>query len=287
MIGQALSRELVRAGDQVLPLVRRSPGAGEIQWNPAEPLDPRKLHEVDAVVHLSGKNIAGRWTEKFKEEALKSRVQSTRTMADAAAQSFRESGRPLTLLSASAIGYYGSRGDELLTEDSPPGQGFIADVGKAWEQATAPARQAGVRVVNLRIGVVLAKHGGALNLMLPAFRMGVGGRTGSGRQFMSWISLEDVVGAIKFCLQSETLSGPVNLVAPGPVRNAEFVRVLGRELHRPTLVPIPAFAVRLIFGKMGDELLLGSLRVEPAKLKSAGYRFRHPELSQALRAVLE
>ncbi len=286
LIGSALQRELNTGGDEVVPLVRRTAREGEIEWNPAQPLDPAKLSDCDAVVHLSGKNIAGRWTEKFKREVVESRVQSSRTMAVAAGESFRRNGKPVTLIAASAIGYYGDRGDELLTEESPPGTGFASELSTAWEAATAPASEAGMRVVNIRIGVVLAAQGGALKLMLPAFRMGIGGRTGSGRQFMSWISLDDATGAIRFLLANDKMQGPVNLVAPAPVRNSEFVRVLGQELRRPTLVPVPAFALRLIFGQMGKELLLGSQRVEPAQLKAAGYRFRYPELSVAIRAAL-
>lgn len=287
LIGNALRRELAASGHEVIALVRSGPGAGEILWNPADRFDPTNLRHIDAVVHLSGKNIAGRWSDKFKQEVFKSRVQSTSNLAQAAAQSFRESGKPVTFISASAIGYYGSRGDEWLTEDSPPGSGFAAEMVQAWEAATAPARDAGLRVVSLRIGVVLAKHGGALKMMLPAFRMGVGGRTGDGQAYLSWISLDDVTGAIRFALENDTPCGPVNLVGPEPVRNIEFVRTLGQELHRPTVVPLPIFAIRLLFGQMGEELLLASQRVEPAKLMAYGYRPRHPTLKQAIRAALD
>ncbi len=287
MIGSALGRELTAAGRLLsVALVRGNPEAGEILWNPAEPLDPQKLRDFDAVVHLSGKNIAGLWTQKFKQEVADSRLQSTRTLALAAAESFRRYGKPGVFLCASAIGYYGNRGDERLTEDSGPGSGFVAELGQAWEAATDPARDAGLRVVNLRIGIVLARQGGALKTMLPVFRMGLGGPTGSGRQYMSWITLDDVTGAILFALQDGTVRGPVNVVAPNPVRNADFVHVLAKELHRPALLPVPSFAVRTLFGQMGEELLLGSLRVEPARLQAAGYPFRHPELQPAIRAVL-
>ncbi len=286
LIGSALRPELAAAGHEAVSLVRQPAQGGELQWNPAEPLDPHKLNGFDAVVHLSGKNIAGRWTARFKREVFASRVQSTKILANAAAESFRQTGGPRVFLSASAIGYYGNRGDELLTEQSPPGTGFAAELSQAWEAATLPASAAGIRVVNLRIGVVLAPHGGALKLMLPAFRLGLGGRVGDGRQFMSWISLVDVVGAMLFALQTEGMRGPVNGVAPGPVRNADFTRALGKELHRPTPFPVPAFVVRALFGEMGDELLLGSARVAPEKLASAGYRFKYPDLREALQAVL-
>ena len=222
-------------------LVRRAPREGEVQWSPGEPLDPAKLADCDAVVHLAGKNIAGRWTEKFKQEVRDSRVQGTRTLATAAAESYRRSGKPGVFLSASAIGYYGDRGEELLTESSPAGGGFLAEVSQQWEAATAPASEAGVRVVNLRIGVVLAHGGGALPPLLLPFRLGLGGHMGSGEQYWSWIGLDDVVGAIQFALENGSLRGPVNLVSPRPARNQEFVRALGEVLHRPTIFPLPAW----------------------------------------------
>ncbi len=286
MIGGALGRELAAAEHDVALLVRGTAHQREISWDPTTPLDPQKLGDIEAVVHLSGKNIAGRWTERFKREVFDSRVQSTVTLANSAAQSFRERGNPRIFICASAIGYYGDRGDELLTEESPPGSGFVARLVESWEAACAPARDAGIRVANLRIGVVLSRHGGALKLMLPAFRIGVGGRTGDGRQYMSWISLEDVAGAVRFVLENDRLTGPVNLTGPEAVRNAEFVRVLGEELHRPAVLPVPAFAIRLLFGEMGQELLLGSQRVRPDQLKAAGYLFRHADMRQALRAAL-
>jgi hypothetical protein len=286
LIGTALRPELTARGDDWAALVRRTAGKNEIQWDPAQPLDPAKLNGFDALVHLSGKNIAGRWTAKLKREAFESRVQSTSTLARAAAESFRQSGRPSIFVSASAIGYYGNRDDELLTEESPAGSGFAPQLAEAWEAASLPASEAGLRVVNLRIGIVLASHGGALRLMLPVFRMGIGGRTGTGRQYMSWITLDDVAAVIVFALRNDAVRGPVNLVSPEPVRNSEFVQALGNELHRPTLLPFPAFAVRLLFGEMGEQFLLGSQRVEPRKLTAAGYRFRHPTLREALRAVI-
>ncbi len=286
LVGRALTRVLAAEGHEAVALVRRAPRPGEVEWNPAEPLDPEKLAGCDAVVHLAGKNVAGRWTERFKQEVRDSRVQGTRTLAVAVAEAYRRSGRPSVFISASAIGYYGNRGDELLTEESSPGQGFLADVSQQWETATNPALDAGVRVVNLRIGVVLAREGGALPAMLLPFRLGLGGRIGSGQQYWSWVSLEDVVGVILFALQRDSLRGPVNVVSPEPARNTDFVRALGEELHRPTILPLPAFVVRTLFGEMGDAALLGSARVEPAKLKLDGYQFRYPHLKDALRFEL-
>src|SRR5271165_3421192 len=286
LIGQALTRALTARGHEPVALVRRAPREGEVQWNPAEPLDPDRLGGCDAVVHLAGKNIAGYWTEKFKQEVRESRVRGTQTLATAAAQSHRQSGRPRVFISASAIGYYGDRGDELLTEESGPGQGFLADLAQQWEAATSPARDAGVRVVNLRIGVVLGRGGGALQPMLLPFRLGLGGRIGSGKQYWSWVSLDDVVGAVLFALQNDSLRGPVNVVSPEPARNEEFVRALGAELHRPTIFPFPAFVARTLLGEMGDAALLGSARVEPSKLKAEGYQFVHPDLKSAIQAAV-
>ncbi|MGA2903882.1 MAG: TIGR01777 family oxidoreductase [Candidatus Korobacteraceae bacterium] len=286
LLGSALMRGLRAAGHEPAALVRRAARAGEVQWDPTQPLDPAKLADCDAVVHLAGKNIAGLWTKSFKQEILESRVRGTSTLATAAAESYRQSGKPRVLVSASGAGYYGNRGDELLTEESSAGEGFLAEVSKQWEVATAAASEAGVRVVCLRIGVVLARDGGALKPMLLPFRLGLGGRVGSGKQYWSWIALDDVIGAMVFALQNDSLRGPVNVVGPAPVRNAELVRALGRELHRPTIFPLPEFAVRGLLGEMGQELLLTSARVLPAKLNGAGYKFRYSELGDALHAAL-
>ena len=286
LVGRALTRALTAGGDQILALVRHAPGEGEVQWNPSQPLDPAKLAQCDAVVHLAGKNIAGYWTKKFKQEVRDSRVQGTRTLATASAESYRRTGQPRVFVSASAIGYYGDRGDELLTEESPAGVGYLADVSQEWEAAANPARDAGLRVVNLRIGVVLAREGGALPSMLLPFRLGLGGRVGSGQQYWSWVALDDVVGVILFALHNDTLRGAVNVVSPEPARNEEFVRALGEVLHRPTILPLPAFVVRTLMGEMGEAALLASAQVEPAKLKAAGYEFRRPRLQDALRAAL-
>lgn len=286
LLGTAFTRALQSDGHEALALVRRAPRDGEVQWDPRQPLDPAKLAGCDAVVHLAGKNIAGRWTEKFKQEVLESRAIGTQTLAAAAAESFRRTGQPRVFVSASGVGYYGSRGDEVLSEASSAGAGFLAEVCKQWEAATNPARAAGVRVVNLRIGVVLARDGGALKPMLPPFRLGLGGRVGSGQQWWSWVSLDDVIGAMLFALHGD-LHGPVNAVGPTPVRNADFVKALGKALHRPTIFPLPEFVIRGVMGEMGEELLLTSARAVPEKLQAAGYKFRHADLEEALRAALE
>ena len=286
LLGTPLTRELRASGDDPVALVRRVAGAGEMQWSPYQAFDPAKLGGCDAVVHLAGKNIAGLWTKKFKQEVLESRVRGTQTLATAAAESYRRAGQPRVFMCASGMSYYGDRGDEVLTEDSSTGTGFLADVVRQWEAATAPARDAGLRVVNLRIGVVLARNGGALKPMLPAFRLGLGGKVGSGKQYWSWIALDDVVAMMIFALQNDSLHGPINVVGPAPVRNDEFVRALGKELHRPAVFPLPAFVVKSLLGEMGQELLLTSARVLPAKMNAAGYKFRHSELADALHAAL-
>jgi uncharacterized protein len=286
LIGNAIRPALAAANHSSWALVRRIPVADEVQWNPGQPLDPQKLAGFDAVVHLAGKPISGRWSEQFKRAVRESRVLGTRTLAGAAAESFRQTGLPRVMVAASATGYYGNRGDEELTEDSAPGSGFLAEVCQDWEAAASPAAEAGIRVVNLRIGVVLAKHGGALRAMLPAFRLGLGGPVADGRQYMSWIALDDLAGIFLFALTNDSLQGQVNAVAPQPVRNAEFVGTLGKVLNRPAIFPLPALIVRAVFGEMGEALLLGSARARPAKLEAAGYSFRHSELYEALRAIL-
>jgi len=287
LIGSALTRGLRASGDEVIALVRRPPSEGEVQWNPSEPLDAANLAGCDAIVHLAGKNIAGYWTAKFKQELRDSRVLGTRILATAAAESYRRNGQPEVFVSASAIGYYGDRGDEVLTEDSTPGHGFLPQVSQQWEAATSPARDAGLRVANLRFGVVLAREGGALKPMLPPFKLGLGGRIGSGQQYWSWVSLDDAVGIILFALRNGSLSGPVNVVSPEPARNEEFVRALSEVLHRPAMFPLPAFVARTLMGEMGETALLGSTRVEPAKLRAAGYQFRHPHLEDALQVAIQ
>lgn len=288
LVGSALLPELRSQGHEVFRLVRSQAkaGAAEIYWNPEQGIeDTVRLEGLDAVVHLAGENISeGRWTEEKKKRIRDSRVKGTRTLSDALA-SLKQP--PRALLSASAIGYYGSQGDRILTEDGAPGSDFLAGVCREWEAATEPATQRGIRVLLLRFGVILTPKGGALSKMLAPFQFGVGGRLGSGRQYMSWVTLDDVVGVIKHALLDETISGPVNVVAPHPVTNYEFTKTLGRVLSRPTIFPVPAFAIRLAFGEMGDAALLGSTRVEPARLKESGYAFRHPELEGALRQMLK
>ena len=286
MLGSAIRPALAAVGHSTSALVRRVPTENETEWDPRHAFDPQKLNGYDAVIHLAGKNISGLWTESFKREVRDSRVRGTQTLAAAAAKSFRAAGMPKKFVAASAIGYYGDRGDELLTEQSTPGSGFLADVCQEWEAATAPATEAGIRVVNLRIGVVLAKQGGALKAMLPAFRLGLGGRVGNGRQFWSWIALDDLVKVFLFALANDNLRGPVNAVGPNPASNAEFTRALAKVLRRPAVFPLPAFVVKTLFGEMGESLLLASARVQPTKLEAAGYVFRHPDLAGALRSIL-
>ena len=286
-IGSALIPFLKSKGHNVTRLVRAKTGApeDELVWNPvARVLDAKKLEGFDAMIHLAGDPIAkGRWTPEKKTLIRDSRVKGTRFLAESLARLERP---PRALLCASAIGIYGERGNENLTEESAPGQGFLADVGQEWEKACEPAAQKGIRVVNLRFGIVMSPRGGALQMMLPPFRMGVGGALGSGEQIMSWIALNDAVGAIHHVLITESLKGPVNLVAPNPVTNRVFTKTLGTVLKRPTFLPIPKFAVGLLFGEMGQDLLLGSARVEPKRLKSTGYRFQYPDLDGALRELL-
>ena len=286
LVGRALAQSLAASGHEVLRLVRSKSGlqSGEFYWNPQTgELDRDGLEGADAVVHLAGETIAARWTPARKALIRDSRIWSTRLLAETLGSLQRP---PSVFISSSAIGYYGDRGSELLREESSPGSGFLSEVCRAWESETERAEPFGVRVVRLRTGIVLSAAGGALAKMLLAFRLGLGGRLGSGDQYMSWISLEDTVGAITHALLTEKLRGPVNMVAPNPVTNREFTAVLGKVLGRPTIFPVPAFALRLAAGEMGEELLLSSARVEPAKLKSSGYLFRHPTLEQALRSAL-
>ena len=288
LVGRELVPSLVAQGHEVLKLVRRAPLApDERRWNPmGAGLEPGALDGVDAVVHLAGEGIAdGRWTPERKQRIRESRVAGTEILSRAIAAEPQGS-RPKTLVCASAIGFYGDRGDELLDERAGPGVGFLPDVCRAWEEAVDAARQAQVRVVNLRFGVILSARGGALAKMLLPFKLGLAGRLGSGRQWMSWISLDDAVGVVGHALEQSRLSGPVNAVAPAPVTNSDYTRALGRALHRPTLFPMPAFAARLAFGEMAEALLLASTRVQPAGLEASGYRFIHPDLESALRRIL-
>jgi hypothetical protein len=283
-IGSALLAALAAGGHQVTRLVRRPAAAGEVRWDPAAgTIDAGGLEGHDAVVHLAGENIAGRWTPAKKQRIRLSRVHGTRLLAETLAKLSR---RPRALLCASAVGYYGHRGQELLREDSPPGKGFLAETCVEWEAAARPAADAGLRVSHLRIGVVLHPAGGALKQMLLPFKLGLGGVVGSGEQYMSWIALDDLVGIFQYALASDSLRGPANAVAPNPVTNREFTKTLGKVLSRPTIFPMPAFAARLAFGEMADELLFSSTRVEPAKLAASGYRFAYADLEGALRHLL-
>ena len=286
LIGTALVSSLIASGHEVTRLVRGQPKPGEkaAHWDPmAGSIDASALEGVDAVVHLAGENIAERWTAAKKARIRDSRVRGTQLLCETLT---RLSSPPKVLVSASAIGYYGDRGEETLTDDSPPGRGFLSEVCRAWEAATEPARQQGIRVVPLRLGVVLSTAGGALAKILPPFRLGLGGVLGSGRQYMSWIALDDVVGAIQHAIVTDALQGPSNAVAPRAITNQEFTKTLGKVLGRPTAIPLPAFAARLMFGEMADELLLASARVQPTKLLASGYRFRYPELEEALQQLL-
>jgi len=286
LVGSRLADELAKSGCQVVRGVRRpARDASEIYWNAdAGEIESGKLEGAHAVVHLAGENIsAHRWTAAFKQKIVDSRVKGTGLIAEAIAHAHN---KPATFVCASAIGYYGNRCDELLTESSATGNDFLADACRQWEAACEPARQAGVRVVNARIGVVLSPDGGALAKMLTPFRFGAGGVVGSGRQYLSWITLDDVVAAIEFLLANQNVSSHVNVVAPHPATNAEFTAALGRVLKRPTILPMPSALARLLFGEMADALLLSSTRVAPQTLTAAGFRFKYPALEPALRHLL-
>ena len=289
LVGSALRAALVQRGASVVQLVRGEPAtSGEVRWNPEGGWPEgsvRVLEGADAAIHLGGANLAARrWTAAYRREVFASRVDSTRVLATALAGLSRP---PRALLVASAVGIYGDRGDEVLDETSSSGSGFLADLCRAWEGAAEPAAAAGIRVVPLRFGVVLARGAGALEKMLPVFRLGLGGRLGSGRQWMSWIAAPDLVEAVLFILGAQAVKGPVNVTSPQPVTNAEFTRALGRCLHRPTLLPAPAVALRLALGPMAEEALLASARAVPRKLLEAGLRFELPAIEGALRAVIE
>ena len=286
LVGSALVPFLEAGGHEVARLGRSAPADGDVRWDPdAGVLDAGALEGFDGVVHLAGENIAsGRWTEARKRRIRESRVNGTRLLTETLARLER---RPRVLVSASAIGFYGDRGEEELTEGSEPGAGFLSEVCREWEAATEAAEGKGVRVVHARLGVVLSKDGGALAKMLTPFRLGAGGNIGNGRQYMSWITLDDTVAAIGHLLAAESAAGAVNVVAPAPVTNGEFTRTLGRVLRRPTLFPMPGFAARLAFGEMADALLLASTRVKPARLMESGYAFRHGSLEEGLRHILD
>jgi uncharacterized protein (TIGR01777 family) len=288
MVGSKLVPSLKAKGHQVVRLVRSTPkeNASEVYWNPEQgTLNRNELEGLDGVVHLAGENLAeGRWTDEKKRRIRESRVRGTRLLSETLARLER---KPEVLVSASAVGFYGNRGDEILDEQSASGADFLAEVCREWELATQEASESGVRVVHLRFGVILSQEGGALKKMLFPYKMGLGGKLGSGRQYMSWIAIDDAVGAIEHALTNDSLRGPVNAVAPEAVTNYEFTKTLGQVLSRPTIFPVPAFAARLLFGEMADATLLASQRVVPARLKESGYVFKYPELKGALRHVLE
>ncbi len=286
LVGSALVSLLAAGGHQPIRLVRgEAREENALRWDPTGGIrDPSGLEGLDGVVHLAGENIAaGRWTPERKVAIRGSRVESTRRLSEDLGHLTR---RPCVLVAASAVGFYGDRGDEVLREESPPGSGFLAEVCREWEAAADPAVRAGIRVAHTRFGMVLSPTGGALKRMLLPFRLGLGGAIGTGRQFVSWIALDDAIGAILHILSHEALRGPVNVVAPAAVTNAEFVRALGRALSRPAVATLPAPAVRFIFGEMAEELLLASARVLPARLQQSGYTFQFPELADALRHLL-
>jgi uncharacterized protein (TIGR01777 family) len=291
LIGSELVPALTADGHEVVRLVRgqaepspANDGTTSVGWDPEKPVDPRSLAGVDAVVHLAGENIAaGRWTAERKRRIRESRTGPTRRLAEAIAAA---EPRPRVFLSASAVGIYGDRGDEELDESSAPGAGFLADVCREWEAATEPASAAGVRVVNARIGIVLTPKGGALAAQLPAFRLGAGAVLGGGRQWVSWITINDLGRAVRYCLTTDALAGPVNLVAPHPVTNREFGRTLAKVLRRPFLLTLPAAVLRVMFGKVADEAMLASTRVRPRRLLESGFAFDHPHLENGLRSLL-
>ena len=288
-IGTALVPTLQASGAHITRLVRidpkhTTPEDHSIPWDPAQPFAADALSGFDAVIHLAGESIVGRWTETKKKKIRDSRVLGTRHVAQALAQA---KDKPRAFICSSAVGFYGNRGDEVLTEQSAPGSGFLADVCIEWETAARIAADAGIPTVLLRTGVVLSPKGGALGKMLPPFKMGLGGRIGDGEQWMSWIDVQDMVGAIHHILKSDLLSGPVNMVAPKPVTNAEFTQTLASVLSRPAILPMPALAVKLAFGEMGETVLLGSQRVEPTQLVMSGYPFRFRTLRASLENTLK
>lgn len=286
LVGAGLVRCLTRQGHEIHPLVRRSPQAAahEIFWDPQkDEIDHAALEGMDAVIHLAGENLTGYWSAAKKERIMTSRSLGTRLISQALAVLHH---KPGILISASAIGFYGDRGAESLDESSPHGEGFLADVCMEWETAAAPAREAGIRVLHSRFGIILDPGGGALARLLPLLRLGLGGRLGSGRQYWSWITMQDVHSALAFCLEHPDLEGAVNFTAPAPATNAEFTRSAAQFLHRPAFFAVPAFALRLVMGEMAQEILLSSTRAEPKKLLASGFRFDHTDLRAAFAAVL-
>ncbi len=286
LIGTALVAQLKSAGTDVRRLVRGAAAGGDIAWNPSGGiLDPKALEGADALIHLSGEGVAsGRWTPARKQAIRDSRVKSTQLLASTLTNMANP---PKTWLCASAIGWYGNRGDEWVDEDSAPGDGFLSGVCKEWESSTHPAITAGIRVVNLRFSVVLSADGGAFKQMMSAFRMGVGGVIGDGKQYISWIAINDAVQAIVHALDNPFVTGPVNIASPNPVTNYGLTKTLGRVLNRPTVIAMPAFMARLAFGEMADEMFLASTRVRPKRLLDSGFVYGAPELEGAFRGLLQ
>jgi uncharacterized protein len=289
LIGRELASALLAAGHSVSRLVRGRPLAEtDVPWRPSVELAPETLQNVDVVVNLAGRSVAGRWNDSVKSEIRESRIPSTAALARSIAASYQQFGRPTTFVSASAVGFYGSRGDDILTEDSPSGNGFLPQVCRDWEAATTAASEARVRVVMPRIAVVLSEKGGALSQMLPIFKLGLGGRIGSGHQWFSWISLDDLVALLVFTITNQSVSGPINASAPAPVTNADFTRTLSAQLHRPAIFPLPANIARLMFSREGaDEMLLSSQRVVSKKLEELGFQFRDRDLKTAIARILK
>ncbi|MCD6393625.1 MAG: TIGR01777 family oxidoreductase [Planctomycetes bacterium] len=286
LIGSVVADALRGAGHEVYRLIRppRQAGADEILWDPMEgSIDKSKLGGCDAVIHLAGESIAGRWTAAKRKRIYDSRVKGSRLLCEYIAGM---DSRPKVFISASGVGYYGDRGETLLTEEAPAGEGFLTKVACDWEAACRKAGEFGVRTVQTRFGMVLSKDGGALSKMLPAFKLNLGGPLGGGKQYMPWVSIDDVVSVIMFALENDTIAGPVNVVSPQTVTNREFSRALARTLHRGCFFRVPEFVLKLIFGDMGRELLLFSNRAVPQKLLDAGFEFKHPDLAEALAAVL-
>lgn len=289
LVGGKLIPVLETKGHEIYKLSRSSPKTDrDIQWDAYAGFADEefaKLEGIETVVHLAGENVAGgSWTDERKKRIRDSRVKGTRTLVDALR---RLESPPKIFVSASAIGFYGSRGDEILTEESEAGEGFLSEVCQEWEAEGDKAKEFGARVVHPRIGVVLSKDGGALEKMLTPFKFGVGGTVGSGDQWMSWVTIDDLVKMIVFAIENENLKGAFNATAPNPVQNEEFTDTLGKVLHRPTIIPVPAFGIKLLFGEMGEKLLLEGTRVLPKKLEDAGFEFVHPHLEKALRHVLK
>jgi uncharacterized protein (TIGR01777 family) len=287
LIGSALTPELEAKGHTVTRLTRSPKTAGDVRWAPESGTIDGDLEGTEAVVHLAGESIfsgpADRWTAQKKRRIMESRAKGTRLLAEKVAALAEP---PKLMVSTSAINYYGDHGDQVLTEESSPGTDFLADVCREWEAAADPAREAGVRVVHPRIGIVLSPKGGALGATLPIFKLGGGGKIGDGRQWWSWVALDDVVGSILHAIENEQIEGPMNVGSPNPLRNADYTKVLGKVLGRPTVFPLPAPVARIMLGEVADALLLASQRMRPAKLEETGYRFRHPELEGALRHML-